>query len=59
MDVVFIKFKNRYEDCTEDIGIAINIKTANKYIDKLIAEYPLCYGSQYGTFLCEVFKVIE
>lgn len=59
MEVVFIKFKDRYEDCTEDIGVAINIKAANKHIDKLRTEYPLCYGREYGTFFVEVFKVIE
>lgn len=59
MDVVFIKFKSKYDDCTEDIGVVSSIEVANKYIDKLIAEYPLCYGNQYGTFFCEVFKVIE
>ena len=59
MEVVFIKFKNRYEDCEEDIGVAINMDVAYKHIEELIAKYPLCYGKEYGSFHVEVFKLIE
>jgi hypothetical protein len=59
MEVVFIKFKDRYEDCTEDIGVAINMESAYKHIEELRNKYPLCYGKEYGNFHVEVFKVIE
>lgn len=59
MEVVFIKFKYRYEDCEEDIGVAINMDVAYKYIEELRNKYPLCYGIGCGKFYVEAFKVIE
>ena len=59
MEVVFIKFKDRYGDCEEDIGVAINMEAADKHIEELRNKYPLCYGKEYGKFYVEVFKVIE
>lgn len=59
MDVIFIKFIPRYDDYTEDIGVAINMKAVDKHIEELREKAPLCYGKEYGRFHVEVFKLIE
>lgn len=59
MELVLIKFRYRYIDAEEHIGVAINMEAAYKHIDKLRNEHPQCYGSDDGSFHVEVFKVIE
>lgn len=59
MEVVLIKYKYRYEDCEETIGIAINMEVANKYVEDLKTKYPYAYGENYGTYFFDTHKVIE
>lgn len=50
-DVVLIRFHSRYDDCDDDIGVAISIDAATKYIENLRREYPDAYGERYGVFV--------
>ena len=59
MEVVLIRRKSRYDDCEEIVGIAINMDTANKYIENLATKYPYAYGKDYGTYYCETYNIIE
>lgn len=59
MNVVLMKYKARYEDCEEIIGIALNMEVANKHIEELATKYPYAYGKEYGTYYFEEYKVIE
>lgn len=59
MKVVLIKYKMRYEDCEEIIGIALNMDVANKHIEELATKYPYAYGKEYGTYYFEEHEVIK
>jgi hypothetical protein len=59
MEVVLIKYRSRYENLEETIGIAVNQEAAVKYMEDLATRYPLAYGSEYGTAYYEAFDLIE
>ena len=59
MKVILIKYRYRYDDCEEIIGVAVSMDTANKYIKDLAAKYPYAYGEDYGTYYFEEYKLIE
>ena len=58
MEVVLIKYKSRYEDCEEFIGVAENINAAKQHVEWLAAKYPDAYGDAHGRYYFEEHKVI-
>lgn len=59
MNVTLIKWRSRWEDYDELIGIAASEAVAHKHTKELAANYPHCYGDQYGTWYLEDFNLIE
>ncbi len=59
MKVILIKYKARYDDCEEIIGIALNMDVANKYVEDLKTKYPYAYGEDYGIYFFDTQRVIE
>ena len=59
MKVVLIKYKSRYDDCEEIVGVATNMDVANKYVEDLKTKYPYAYGENYGTYFFDTRTVIE
>ena len=59
MEVVLIKHTAKYDDCEKIIGIALNEKIANEYIEDLAIKYPYVYGKEYGSFSFETYKIID
>ncbi len=59
MEVVLIKWRSKWEDYDELVGIAASEAVAHKHTKELAAKYPHCYGNQYGTWYFEDFDLIE
>jgi hypothetical protein len=59
MNVILIKWRARWEDLDETVGIATNEVAAHKHAKELATKYPHCYGDQYGTWHFEDFDLIE
>ena len=59
MKVVLIKYKSRYDDCEEIVGVAINMDVANKYVEDLKTKYPYAYGEDCGIYFFDTQRVIE
>jgi hypothetical protein len=59
MEVVLIRYKPRYDDCEEIIGIAISVEMAIKYVEDLASKYPYAYGKDYGTYYFEKYDLIK
>jgi hypothetical protein len=59
MKVVLIKWKPKYDDIEEIVGIAANEEVAYKHMQELALKYPHCYGATYGTRYFEDFDLIE
>lgn len=59
MNVILIKWRSRWEDYDELVGIAASEAIAHKHAKELAAKYPHCYGDQYGTWYFEDFDLIE
>ena len=59
MEVVTIRYKSRYDDCEEIVGVAMNMDVAKEYVEKLKTANPYAYGEKYGTYYFETHKVIE
>ena len=58
MKVVLIKWKSRWEDFEEMVGIAVNMKAAEQHAAELAEKYRDCYGKQHGTWGFEEFTLI-
>lgn len=59
MNVILIKWRSRWEDGEEIVGIAANEAVAHKHTEELATKYPHCYGAPYGTWAFEDFTLIE
>ena len=59
MEVVTIRYKQRYYDYEEIVGVAMNMDVAKEYVEKLKTANPYAYGEKYGTYYFETYKVIE
>ena len=59
MEIVTIRYKSRYDDCEEIVGVAMNMDVAKEYVEKLKTANPYAYGDNYGTYYFETYKVIE
>lgn len=59
MNVILIKWRSRWEDDVETVGIAATEAIAYKHTRELATKYPHCYGDQYGTWAFEDFNLIE
>lgn len=59
MNIVLIKWKSKWEDFDEMIGIAANHKVADRYTKDLATKYPDCYGDRHGKWLFEDFELLE
>lgn len=57
--VIFIRFHSKYDDCDDDVGVAISIDAANKYVENLRREYPDAYGERYGKFIFITYHLIK
>lgn len=55
--VILIEFKMRYEEVTENIGIALNKEVAERYIEELKTKYPHAYTN--GWFCLSEFDLIS
>lgn len=58
MKVVLIKWKSRWEDYDEMIGIAANIEVAEQHAAELAEKYKDCYGPSHGSWGFEEFTLI-
>lgn len=58
MEVVVIRFIDKYDRIEEIVGVAINMNAAKEYAEMLKEEY-LCYGENWGSFFFEEHRVIE
>lgn len=59
MKIILITYIYRYDDITENVGIAINKDVALKYTEELKAKFPYVYGDGYGYFDYEEFYLID
>ena len=59
MKVVLIKYRTKYDDCEEIVGVASNMEIANRHIEDLEKKYPYAFGREYGTYYFETYQVIE
>jgi cyclopropane fatty-acyl-phospholipid synthase-like methyltransferase len=59
MNVILIKWRSKWEDYDELVGIAANEAVAHKHTKELATKYPDCYGDCYGTWYFEDFNLIE
>ena len=59
MYVILIKYKDKYEEVEEIVGVAANSDIAYKHIKNLKINFPHAYGDSYGRFSLEQCKVIE
>ena len=59
MEVVLIKYKSRYDDYEDIIGIATDMEVANNHIKNLEAKYPYAFGENYGTYSFEKYIVFD
>ena len=55
--VILIEYKERYDDVTDKIGIALNSNIAHKHIEELKRKFPYCYTN--GQFYLSSFDVIS
>ena len=48
MKVILIEYIPKYDDCIEKVGIAIDMKSAKKYVEELQKKYPYAYVGRFS-----------
>ena len=58
MKVILIKWKSRWEDYDQIVGIATDWDAADRHVRELAVKYKDCYGPSHGSWGFEEFTLI-